>query len=322
MFHRPVGINHAGSGRSTNNMNGLRRQQNENLIHRGQSQKLKFNGTNTNNNANENSIKKSTSAITPAARKGSNRRRALGDISNKRGGAFSGIVKETSSKLQQNEVSKPRPSTNVFTAGSSNRNNSKSLLLERSNVLLPGPLRMPTAQKASHIDVFSEQLKPSPQNLFKNQPTISNNDTNSSFIAISQDKVNLFEEKTIPDIELPAGRTWKQQLEYELKDEDDIASTSSLDSILKCSSPLSMWKGMGEALRKREKEEADREDKQVQDHFLEIIEREGEEVEKSLDKLYEFDIFCGSNQESIDVTLQENWSFLGSDTDHDFLQLP
>jgi hypothetical protein len=181
---------------------------------------------------------------------------------------------------------------------------------------------MPTAQKASHIDVFSEQLKPSPQNLFKNQSIISNNDTNSSSIAISQNKVNLFEEETIPDIELPAGRTWKQQLEYELKDEDDIASTSSLDSILKCSSPLSMWKSMGEALRKREKEEADREDKQVQDHFLEIIEREGEEVEKSLDKLYEFDIFCGSNQESIDITLQENWSFLGSDTDDDFLQLP
>ena len=35
-------------------------------------------------------------------------------------------------------------------------------------------------------------------------------------------------EETVPDIELPAGRTWNQQLKYDLKDEDDMASISPI----------------------------------------------------------------------------------------------
>jgi hypothetical protein len=293
MFHRPVSITGHRNG-------GLSQQQpqNENLIHRGnnnQNQLNKPTGT-KNNNVNLKSIKGRISK-TPATKKSSNRRRALGDISNKKGSGFS------ESKPQQNDVLKPR-STNLLPAGNnsttkkklSNRN-VNSLLPERQTTsLIPRP-----STHKTHLAVLSEH--------------------DPSSISTNQDKRQTFiREETVPDIELPAGRTWKEQLKYDLKDEDDMASISSIDSILNmkgCSSPLSMMgNGMRDALLKREKEEAEKEDKQMQEEIQVMMEREREEVEKSLDNLYNIfdnlDILNDSNGDGNDSILQEDWSIPAS----------
>jgi hypothetical protein len=297
MFHRPVSITGHRNG-------GLSQQQpqNENLIHRGnnhQNQLNKPTGTN-NNNVNLKSIRGSISK-TLATKKSSNRRRALGDISNKKGSGFS------ESKPQQNDVLKPR-STNLLPAGNnsttkkklSNRN-VNSLLPERQTTsLIPRP-----STHKTHLAVLSEH--------------------DPSSISTNQVKRQTFiREEIVPDIELPAGRTWKEQLKYDLKDEDDMASISSIDSILNmkgCSSPLSMmWDGMGDAHLKREKEEAEKEDKQMQEQIQEMMEREREEVEKSLDNLYDIfdnldilnDTDGNGNGNDTSSILQEDWSIPAS----------
>ena len=90
-------------------------------------------------------------------------------------------------------------------------------------------------------------------------------------------------EEPVPEIERPAGRTWKEQLENELKDEDDIASTSSMDSILNlqaCPSPRSKWKNWRESHFQRQKEEAEKEDQLLQEQIQAMVEREQEDDEE------------------------------------------
>ena len=329
MYHRPVGT--AGRvGSNTNNRNGLSYHQNENLIHRGKNQ-IQLKPTKKNNIASTNgkSILRSTSQ-TPAAKKGFNRRRALGDISNKKGDGFSvQVVIQEKSKPQQNEL-KSR-STNIFstknnstTKKKQSNKNVNSLLPEIQTTLIPRANRVSSTQKA-HLAIFSEQLKPSQPQRFTKQPTNDRAITANSFeqvpsfITTNQVQQQSFKEETVPDIELPAGRTWKEQLENELKDEDDLASTSSIDSILNLeghSSPMSMWDGMREAYLKREKEEAENEDKQVQEQIQVMMEREREEVENSLDHLYSvidnFDIFSDCNRDVNAIILEEEQNILDS----------
>ena len=297
MFHRPVSITGHRNG-------GLSQQQpqNENLIlHRGnnnQNQLNKPTGTN-NNTVNLKSIKGSISK-TPANKKSSNRRRALGDISNKKGSGFS------ESKPQQNDVLKPR-STNLLPAGN-NSTTKKKLSNKNLNSLLP--------------ETQTTSLIPRPSTHKTHLAVLSEHDPSSSISTNQVKRQTFIREETVPDIELPAGRTWKEQLKYDLKDEDDMASISSIDSILNmkgCSSPSSMmWNGMGDAHLKREKEEAEMEDKQMQEKFQVMMEREREEVEKSLDNLYNIfdnlDILNdsdgdGNGRNSI---LQEDWSISAS----------
>jgi len=124
----------------------------------------------------------------------------------------------------------------------------------------------------------------------------------------------------VPDIELPAGRTWKQQLDYDLKDEDDLASTSSLDSILNlkdCLSPRARWIQERELELKHQKEEADEDDRQLQEQMKAMMDREQKETEEGLDSLYDvidnLDIFSdddlGNNDNSL---LREDWSLSDS----------
>jgi hypothetical protein len=305
MFHRPVSITGHRNG-------GLSQQpQNENLIHRGnnnQNQLNKPTGTN-NNNVSLKSINGGSISKTPATKKSSNRRRALGDISNKKGNGFSVVVQEKSKpqqqQQQQNEVLKPR-STNLLPTGN-NSTTKKKLSNRNVNSLLP----------ERHIT----SLVPRPSTHKTHLAVLSEHDPSS--ISTNQIKRQTFmREETVPDIELPAGRTWKEQLKNELKDEDDMASISSIDSILNmkgCSSPLSMmWDGMGDALLKREKEEAEKEDKQIQEQIQVMMEREREETEKSLDNLYNIfdnlDILNDSDGDGDrnDSILQEDWSIPGS----------
>mmetsp|Transcript_10834 Transcript_10834/g.12257 ORF Transcript_10834/g.12257 Transcript_10834/m.12257 type:complete len:345 (-) Transcript_10834:2012-3046(-) len=321
MYHRSVATT-GRVGSNTNNRNGLSYQQNENLIHRGKNQnQLKPTKTNNSTSANGKSILRSTSQ-TPAAKKGCNRRRALGDISNKKGDCFSVVIQEKS-KPQQNEVLKSR-STNIFSTTNNSttkkklsNKNANSLLPEIQTTLIPRANRVSSTQKA-HLAIFSEQLKPSQSQRFTKQPindraiTANSFEQVPSFITTNQVQQQSFKEETVPDIELPAGRTWKEQLENELKDEDDLASTSSIDSILNLgghSSPMSMWDGMREAHLKREKEEAENEDKQVQEQIQVMMEREREEVENSLDHLYDvidnLDIFSDCNRDVNAIILEE-----------------
>jgi len=337
MYHRPVGIT-GRVGSNTNNRNVLSYQQNENLIHRGKNQN-QLKPTGTNKSTNGNIIMKRTSQ-TPVIKKSTNRRRALGDISNKKGDGFSAVIEK--SKPQQNEVLKSR-STNLFSTKTNNttkkklsNRNANSLLSERQTALIPRANRVSSTQKA-HLAIYSEQLKPSQPQRFPKQPINDREITAQSFeqipslVTTNQVKQQSFKEETVPDIELPAGRTWKEQLENELKDEDDLASTSSIDSILNLegrSSLMSMWDGMREVHLKREKEEAEMEDKQVQEKIQAMMEREREEVENSLDNLYDvfdnFDIFSDGNRDGNDIILEEEWNIPASllcdaDADDDFL---
>ena len=300
MFHhRSIGFPGRVGGNINTAQNVLSSQrQNENLIHRGNNQ-LKPSGTNNNMNGKNAMVNTSK---TPAGKKGPNRRRALGDISNKKG---SGFGQESSTKQkpqpQQNDVLKPR-STNLLPRAAT-RN-------------------VPSTQKTS-FSLLSEQSKPSQPQLVLKQP-INNRSAigQPSFsVTTSQVKTRPLKEEPYPDIELPAGRTWKQQLEYDLKDEDDIASTSSMDSILNlegCLSPQARWENWRESHFKRQKEEADKEDRQVQEQIQAMMDREQEEADNGIDSLYEIidnlDILSDDNLE-IDKNnslLEEEWSIPAS----------
>lgn len=100
----------------------------------------------------------------------------------------------------------------------------------------------------------------------------------------------------VPDIERPAGRTWKEQLAYDLRDEDDAASTSTLDHLdddddddLFLGSARSMWDDWGESMWKRHEQEqrqqAEREDREVQEQ----IERMLEQDKQGLESLFDLD---------------------------------
>ena len=108
----------------------------------------------------------------------------------------------------------------------------------------------------------------------------------------------------LPDIERTAGRTWTQQLQYDLKDEDDLASVSTIESLLDFDgfSPQEMWEKERDLLRKQRKDANDREDRQIKEQMKTMMDREQKEAEEELDNLYDtignLEIFSTASRDS------------------------
>ncbi|KAG7356463.1 lipase class 3 [Nitzschia inconspicua] len=123
-------------------------------------------------------------------------------------------------------------------------------------------------------------------------------------------KYNFRVEEPVPDIELPAGRTWKQQLEYDLKiDDDDVASTSSIDDVLLESlDRRSMWDDWKETMRKSQKEEAEKLDRIIQEGIEAVLEQDQRDYELGIeclcDNVNSLDIF-GSTSD-IDLGIKDD----------------
>mmetsp|Transcript_11491 Transcript_11491/g.26985 ORF Transcript_11491/g.26985 Transcript_11491/m.26985 type:complete len:337 (+) Transcript_11491:172-1182(+) len=330
MFHhRSVGF---GSSANAHSANILRSNhgQNENLmIHRGNQMKpsgMKSNAGNKNPLGGK-SFAANNLSKTPSGKQASTtRRRAFGDISNKKA-SNSGFGRELSAKqpqLQQRQ--KPHPS---------------DVLKPRSSNLLPRVTRNPpSTQKARFVPLPEEpkpfqsqqQQKPLQQQSTKSKNAVRPREPYTAPITRAKSRA-LAKAQSVPDIELPAGRTWKQQLEYDLKDEDDLASISSLESIVNlkdCLGPRTLRKQARELEWKRQKEEADEDDRQLAEQMKAMMDREQKEAEESLEILYDvidnLDIFSddglgnlekiGNNTKRDDFSLSDSSEFdLGSSGD-------
>ena len=337
MFHhRSIGFGGSANVHSVNTISSNNHGQNENsMIHRGHQRKP----SGTNNSAinknvlgGKNSIVTNNLSKTPAGKKGlTTRRRAFGDISNKKA-SNNGFGRDSSTNKQQHQhQQKQKP-------------HSSDVLKPRSNNILPRLARnAPSSQKTRFV-VLPEEPKQS----HSQQPQQQQQSTKKSIkkkngsalrdplsVPVTRMKTrSAAKVELVPDIELPAGRTWKQQLDYDLKDEDDLASTSSLDSILNLKdylSPRARWDQERELELKRQKEEADEDDRQLQVQIKMMMDREQKETEEGLDSLFDvidnLDIFSddglGKNDNSI---LREDWSLsdssafdLNSSADDDLL---
>eukprot|EP00536_Pseudo-nitzschia_multiseries_P007446 jgi/Psemu1/17982/gm1.17982_g len=307
MFHhRSVGF---GSSANAQSANVLRSNhgQNENLmLHRGN--QLKPSGTNSKaSNKNPLGGKGSVSnalSKTPAGKQASTtRRRAFGDISNKKG-SNNGFGRESSTKQNpQQHRQKPHPS---------------DVLKPRSNNLLPRITRnVPSSQKTRFV-VLPQEPKPSQSQQQQKATTKQSTQTKNSLRPRDPPSAPITRATTraaakadsVPDIEFAAGRTWKQQLEYDLKGEDDLASVSSLESIMNLKdylSPRTRRKQERELEWKRQKEEADEDDRQLREQMKAMMVREQKEAEESLDNLYDvidnLDIFSDDGLGHLDKNI-------------------
>jgi len=252
--------------------------QNENLIHNGN--QLKSIGSRRNNNDTVFSGKKpmKTLSKTPSGKMVSTRRRAFGDISNKKTKNDFGYNSSSSikTKPQKIEFSKPR-----------------------SNSLLPRASRnVPTPQK-TRIAILPVQSKPSSLGGRHNKvignvsqiierSSVSKNQNSLSLKSLERKGCPPSKLEPYPDIEGPAGRTWKQQLEYDLEDEEDIASISSIESLLnakRCISPEDCYRNEMNFRSMRQKKDYE-EDRAVQEQSLALTDRERHEVEDGIDSFY------------------------------------
>jgi hypothetical protein len=121
----------------------------------------------------------------------------------------------------------------------------------------------------------------------------------------------------MPDIEYPAGRTWKQQLAFDLKDDDDAASTSTLDHLLRDGSDddeeemekdRTMWDDWSESLRqRRQNEQHDRFD-HGEDEIQAQIEKLLEQDKLGLESLYD-----STEQFNTTITLSDHNSIGSTD---------
>jgi hypothetical protein len=133
--------------------------------------------------------------------------------------------------------------------------------------------------------------------------------------SISRKDIILKVGEPIPDIERPAGRTWKEQLEYDLKDEDDVASTSSLDDILlDVLDSRTMWDDYKESLLKHQKEEDERCERFLQEKIDKLLEQDRQE-EKGLECL--LDVVAMFGEPSLDVA-EDDWSLPASSLCNDY----
>ncbi len=260
MYHQRSSFSFGGDSASQN-VNVLRnvQNQNENMIHRGNSLKS---SASTNKSSNDAGGKKLGLSKTPHGKSTSTRRRAFGDISNKK--ASNNVFgKEPSSK--QKEVLKPRSNTN----------------------LLPRSIRKAPSTQNTRFAILPEQPKP-----FRLEGSLQKADRNTIgqkplSTTTAQVKSHHKKAEPFPDIERPAGRTWKQQLEYDLKDEDDLASLSSIDSLLNLKNSFSpRWEQERDLLWKEQQEKHDEEDQKVRKHIQTIMDREEKEAQEELDRLY------------------------------------
>lgn len=293
---------------------------NENLIFRSQKS--------TGGNENEPSK-------TPGGNGTTIRRRALGDISNKKKGGISG--KGLAPHSTNKTVLNPRGASNIVWQPSSSTGAESTFPRKTGNQLsrIPGggatmgvAARVPETMiprisphpatgtggnlKGGHRSVtFLEQkqksslqkssdiipkssLKPkrpvlatlsSNTNIPKAAPKPNSNSAPTKHAPFIK-KYKFQIEDPVPDIELPAGRTWKQQLEYDLKEEDDIASTSSLDDILlEKLDARSMWDDWKESMWKQQKQEDEELDRFAQAELNAVLERDQRDYEQGIDGL-------------------------------------
>jgi hypothetical protein len=266
---------------------------------------------------------------TPGTKSSNTRRRALGDISNKKQnplGFRRGLVVQSSQK----PVLKPRSSNNVVWHSTPSKGSAKSILPKKTENDVPQrPVQVKTptmsskpmiprisavsgrtgdgnftANLPSFISRQSQEaskkkekpsLKPSRPVLatlssntlipksapsqFLHKSTTVNNPTNEKYTSRM--------EEPIPDIELPAGRTWKQQLEHDLKgDDDDIASTSSIDDILmETLGSRSMWDDWKESMRKHHQEEGEKLDRISQTEIDAMLAQDERDYQRGIESL-------------------------------------
>ena len=120
---------------------------------------------------------------------------------------------------------------------------------------------------------------------------------------------------------MPAGRTWKQQLEYDLKDEDDAASTSTLDELWKENGvekfdERAMWDDWEESIRQEMKSKSQQDQKYLQDRINAVLEKDQQDYEKGLESLC--DIVDGLdilNEEDLNLSIikdGDDWSLPAS----------
>jgi hypothetical protein len=302
------------------NMNVLKRghHQNENLIHRG-NQQLESSATTKNNHnyissdtimGGNKQPMKNLSKTTPSGKKASTRRRAFGDISNKKANGGGGFGKESSSAKrnpQQNDVLKPRSNNSLLPRGI-------------RNVLTPQNARfaiLPEQTKSTRLEGSLNQAINNRNTISQQSPLSSRQHPSARTTAQQVKRHPPLKLEPVPDIERPAGRTWKQQLEYDLKGEDDIASISTIDNILNlesCFSPQDRWRKERDLHWKHQKEKDDEEDRQVQEQIQAIMDREQKEAEEGLDSLYDaidnLEIFSDSCHDIIkqDDLQGEEWT--------------
>lgn len=281
MFHLKS-VSFTGDATVAHNANVLSsgHHQNENLIHGGNQQKssepktINYNGDITLGRTKP--IKFSSKNF--PGKKASGRRRAFGDISNKK--VNSGFGKESSSAKQNTQ-----------------RNN---VIKTRSKTTLPRSTRSLSTAQNTPFSILSEKSKPSRLDGALDQVMNNTNTIGTQSALLKQRSLTItttevkggptLKLEPVPDIERSAGRTWMQQLEYDLKLEDDLASISSIESILKmesCFSPHERWTKERDTRWKLQKEKEDEEDRLVYEQFQASVDREQKEDEEGLDSLYD-----------------------------------
>ena len=277
-------VSFAGDHATAQNMNVLRsgHHQNENLIHQG-------NSLNSLRSRNSNidtlfSAKKpmNTLSKTPSGKMASTRRRAFGDISNKK--TKNEFGKDSSSTTKQ----KPR---------------TINILKHRSNSLLPRAIRnVPTPQN-TQIAILPVKSKSSSlrggrlnqgicdENSFSESERSSIFSQHHSLSVEPADMKSCSPSKLqqYPDIERPAGRTWKQQLEYDLEAEEDLGSISSIESVLNTKGRVSPqdWYRKEMNFRSLCRKKDHEEDRAVREQFQVLMDRERQEVEEGIDSFYD-----------------------------------
>ena len=174
---------------------------------------------------------------------------------------------------------------------SSKRNlQQKEVLKPRSSNLLPRSVRKAPTTQNTRFAILPEQPKPFRLEGSLNKSANASKTTEQKSLSTSQVKSHRPRKvDPVPDIERIAGRTWKQQLEYDLKDEDDLASISSMDSLLNQKSSFNaqeMWEKQQDFLWNKQKEKDEEEDCQLREQIRAMMDREQKEAEDELDDLY------------------------------------
>ncbi|CAJ1934575.1 unnamed protein product [Cylindrotheca closterium] len=231
------------------------------------------------------STKQAASLSTPGA---SMKRRAFGDISNKKPLASG----SKSNGGNQNNVALKKA---AFTPRS---NLQQKPLLPKSTSKQPtsSNIRKPLAASMSNLAPTSVTKKPS-QNAVLPRAT-------STAVNSGKKKTVVFE--TVDDVELPAGRLFSQQLENE---EDDITELSDQEFI------DNMWSDFGTSFRKQYKEDCLKEDQeldlQVQQHMDDFLRKEKEMkgIDSLLDLVDGIDLL--EDQENLTALVEDDadtWS--------------
>ena len=312
MFHQRSSVSFGGDS-SSQNVNVMRssHHQNENLVrHRNNPIKPSASNNISKNNSFGNDTmmggKKPIKGLskTPHGKNTSTRRRAFGDISNTKTNNNNGFGKEQSSSLKQRNSQQ------------------KEILKPRSNNLLPRSARKVQTTKNARFAILPEQPKDfRSEGSLNNRNTIEHKSISTTIAQVKNHHIRKLD--PVPDIERPAGRTWKQQLEYDLKDEDDLASISSMDSLLNlksCFSPQERWEKERVLIWNHQREMDDEEDRQVKEQIQAMMDREQKQAEDELDCLYDaidnLEIFSESSHDSkhddlsgFDLSLPDDLTF-------------